>query len=107
MSPEQFGRATVDARSDLYSLGVTLFEMLTGARPIEGDSEYSIMKAHVEKIPVAPADMDRDLAAIFAEVTGEKIRGGVFSRLRNFGPHWNRWGMVCRGKLRGRRSKIT
>ena len=64
MAPEQFGGGAVDARSDLYSLGITLFEMLTGARPIEGDSEYSIMKAHVEKIPVAPADMDPELAAI-------------------------------------------
>ncbi len=64
MSPEQFGARAVDARSDLYSLGITLFEMLTGTRPIEGDSEYSIMKAHVEKVPVPPADMDPELAAI-------------------------------------------
>jgi serine/threonine protein kinase len=64
MSPEQFGAGAVDARSDLYSLGITLFEMLTGARPITGDSEYSIMKAHCEKIPVPPADMDPELAAM-------------------------------------------
>ena len=64
MAPEQFGGGTADARSDLYSLGVTLFEMFTGKRPIEGDSEYSIIKAHVEQIPVMPPAWTRILALI-------------------------------------------
>lgn len=64
MSPEQFRAGAVDARSDLYSLGITLFEMITGRRPIEGDSEYSIMKAHVEVTPAIPANMEPALAGI-------------------------------------------
>ena len=58
MSPEQVtGRGTgVDRRSDIYSLGVTLYEMLTLKRPFEGKSSYEVLK----KIPVVdPMDPQR------------------------------------------------
>lgn len=51
MSPEQIMAGPVDRRSDLYSVGVTLFEMLTGVRPFAELSEYELMKAQVERIP--------------------------------------------------------
>ena len=40
--------------SDLYSFGLTLYEMLTGVRGIQGDSDYAIMTAHLQKTPDAP-----------------------------------------------------
>lgn len=58
MSPEQINGANLDARSDLYSLGVSLYEVVTGRRPFQGDSDYSIMAAHLQSTPVPPIQID-------------------------------------------------
>ena len=64
MSPEQIkGAATLDARADLYSVGVSLYEMVTGKRPFDGDSQFAIMSAHLEKTPVPPIQLDPGLPA--------------------------------------------
>ena len=46
MSPEQIQNRNVDIRSDVYELGITLYEMLTGHLPFESDSEFQIMQDH-------------------------------------------------------------
>jgi serine/threonine protein kinase len=54
MSPEQIRNAPVDIRSDIYSLGVTLFELLTAHLPFEGESDYQMMSDHVNTPPPLP-----------------------------------------------------
>jgi eukaryotic-like serine/threonine-protein kinase len=68
MSPEQIKGGELDARSDLYSLGVALYEIVTGARPFQGDSDFSIMSAHLEKQPVPPIQVDPKLPAALNEI---------------------------------------
>src|SRR5215813_7029755 len=62
MSPEQImGNQPLDARADLYSVGVSLYELVTGKRPFDGDSQFAIMSAHLEKTPVPPVTIDPSL----------------------------------------------
>jgi serine/threonine protein kinase len=55
MSPEQIRNGTVDIRSDIYELGVTLYEMLSGRVPFESDSEFQVMQDHVATPPPLPS----------------------------------------------------
>lgn len=51
MSPEQFGDAPVDKRSDIYSLGILFYELLTGAPPFLGDSLMQVLRKHAHEPP--------------------------------------------------------
>lgn len=68
MSPEQVKGQDVDARSDLYSMGVSLYELLTGERPFRGDSDFSLMTEQVEKLPKPPIQVRPDMPPALNEL---------------------------------------
>ncbi|MET8393117.1 Stk1 family PASTA domain-containing Ser/Thr kinase [Streptomyces anthocyanicus] len=61
LSPEQALGRGVDARSDLYSVGIMLFQLVTGRLPFDADSPLAIAYAHVQEQPVAPSAVNRAL----------------------------------------------
>ena len=61
ISPEQARGDRIDARSDIYSAGVVLYEMLTGRLPFEGDSAVSVAIQHLSSVPLAPREIDPDI----------------------------------------------
>ncbi|GGT20702.1 protein kinase domain-containing protein [Streptomyces purpureus] len=62
LSPEQALGRGVDARSDLYSVGIMLFQLLTGRLPFDADSPLAIAYAHVQEEPVAPSSINRSVS---------------------------------------------
>ncbi|OEJ25970.1 serine/threonine protein kinase [Streptomyces agglomeratus] len=61
LSPEQALGRGVDARSDLYSVGIMLFQLVTGRLPFDADSPLAIAYAHVQEEPVAPSSINRSI----------------------------------------------
>lgn len=61
MSPEQIRGEQVDARADIYSVGITLYEMATGSKPFEGVSGYTVMAAHLDQPPLPPVERNPQL----------------------------------------------
>jgi serine/threonine protein kinase len=65
MSPEQFAGKKVDGRSDLFSLGATLYELLTGERPFQGDSIATIMYQITHSPPPPLTDHMPNIPPVF------------------------------------------
>src|SRR5579864_491252 len=69
ISPEQVkGLTELDARTDIYSLGVVLYEAVTGRRPLHRKSQFEIMLAHVNELPPAPTIVNPEVPAELSEI---------------------------------------
>ncbi|NLD47246.1 MAG: AAA family ATPase [Clostridiaceae bacterium] len=70
LSPEQTGRINrpVDYRTDLYSLGITLYEVFTGQLPFRCDDEIEIIYSHIAKTPIPPIELNPEIPQILSDI---------------------------------------
>ena len=83
MSPEQVQGGTVDQRSDLYSFGITLYEMLTGTKPITGETSFAIMSGHLSQTPLSPGTVNPRVNASLSLAVLKSIEKRPEDRFQN------------------------
>jgi serine/threonine-protein kinase len=77
MSPEQIrGTQEIDARTDVYSCGIVLYELIAGRKPFEGGDAFTIMKGHTEETPPPPTEVNhevsKELSAVILRAISKK-----------------------------------
>ena len=85
LSPEQVQRGVSDARSDVYSLGIVLFEMLTGKKPFDGDTPIQIAYMHVNENIPAPSTLNTSVPAELDEIVLKAAANNPDKRYKDAG----------------------
>ena len=80
ISPEQARGSHIDARSDLYSAGVVLYEMTTGRLPFEGDSPVAVAIQHINAITLSPRELDSTIPEALETITMRAMAPNVNNR---------------------------
>ena len=83
ISPEQAKGSRIDCRSDLYSAGVVLYEMLTGRLPFEGDSPVSVAIQHISSIPLPPRELNPEIPEALEAITMKAMAPNMDQRYIN------------------------
>lgn len=83
ISPEQAKGEQVDARSDIYSLGVVMYEMLTSRLPFEGESAVAIAIQHISSVPLEPRDINPDIPKGLAQITMHAMEQNLSLRYKS------------------------
>jgi serine/threonine-protein kinase len=84
-SPEQARGESVDARTDLYSTGVVLFELLTGQPPFTGETPVAVAYQHVSEMPVAPSSINPLVSPAIDQVVLHSLAKDRFARFQSAG----------------------
>ncbi|MFT4220117.1 MAG: Stk1 family PASTA domain-containing Ser/Thr kinase [Microbacterium sp.] len=82
-SPEQAKGESVDARADIYSTGVVLYELLTGRPPFRGESPVAVAYQHVSETPVAPSEVNPDVPRALDAVVLRALAKDPFQRYQD------------------------
>ncbi|MDQ1569562.1 MAG: eukaryotic-like serine/threonine-protein kinase, partial [Actinomycetota bacterium] len=82
-SPEQARGETVDARTDLYSTGVVLFELLTGQAPFRGENPVAVAYQHVNQNPVSPSSLNPKVSPALDAVVLRALAKDRFQRFQS------------------------
>jgi len=82
MSPEQAEGKPVDARTDLFSLGIVLYELATGERPFKGDTSMSVLSAILRDTPKSVTDLRADLPKEFARIIRQCLQKDPEERIQ-------------------------
>jgi hypothetical protein len=82
MSPEQVRGNTVDARTDIYSFGVTLYEMLTGKKPFQADTSFSVLNAQLNDTPAPPLQINPALPPALNDIVLKAMAKAPWERFQ-------------------------
>lgn len=80
ISPEQARGSHIDARSDLYSVGVVMYEMLTGRLPYEGESPVSVAIQHINSMPLSPREINPEVPEALEVITMKAMSASLVRR---------------------------
>lgn len=83
LSPEQAKGTFIDLRSDMYSLGIVLYEMVTGRLPFEGESPVTIALKHIQEEPKSPKDINSSIPESINQLIIKSISKDPINRYQN------------------------